>query len=289
MSLLAAVGLSTLADALAIRQAPAVWQTLPPTPELPTPINTTLSRAVDGVGLWLQKYNEQAGGTPIVFDHGGLGYSAYFGAVIQRLVANGRYVVAVDRRGHGRSTYRPDDVFTFDMFANDIFAQLSEEGIKSYDVVGWSDGGITTLSMLMNGTIAPGINKAFVFAASMTPEDTNATFADTAVYTEFVTRCATEYAALQPSANFTDFGTKVATLEATQPHFTAAQLGVIDGSKVAIVGADHDEAVNHDVPAKLLAAIPGSTSVTLTGVSHFAPLQDPDQFTKAVESFFAAA
>ncbi|KAL1858310.1 hypothetical protein Daus18300_009928 [Diaporthe australafricana] len=286
LSLLAAVGFSSVADALAIRQASAAWETLPATPALPTPVNTTLS-TINGADLWLQKYNEAAGGTPIVFDHGGLGYSAYFGDVIKQLVANNHYVVAVDRRGHGRSTYGASDVFTFDMFANDIFAQLNEQGIKSYNVVGWSDGAATTLAMLQNTTIAAGIQKAFVFAGFMVPEDTNATFTDTAIYTEFVTRCAAEYATNQPNANFTDFATKVGTLEGTLPQFTAAGLGAIDGAKVAIVAADHDEAVNLDVPAKLSAAIPGSTSVTLTGVSHFAPVQDPDQFTKAVESFFA--
>lgn len=288
LSLLAAVGFSSAVDALAIRRTTAAWQTLPATPALPTPVNTTLS-TINGADLWLQKYNEEAGGTPIVLDHGGLGYSAYFADVIKQLVANKHYVVAVDRRGHGRSTYGANDVFTYDVFANDIFAQLNEQGITSYNVVGWSDGAATTLAMLQNTTIAPGINKAFVFAGFMVPEDTNATFTDTAIYTEFVTRCATEYATNQPGANFTDFATKVATLEGTLPQFTAAGLGAIDGKKVAIVGADHDEAVNLDVPAKLVAAIPGSTSVTLTDVSHFAPVQDPDQFTKAVESFFAAA
>lgn len=291
LSLLAAVGFSTgvdalAVDALAVRQN-AAWQTLPPTPALPTPINTTLSK-INGVNLWLQKYNEKAGGTPIVLDHGGLGYSAYFGDVIKQLVANKHYVVAVDRRGHGRSTYNTNDVFTFDMFANDIFAQLNQQGIKSYNVVGWSDGSATTLAMLQNKTIAPGIKKAFIFAGFMVPEDTNATFTDTDIYTEFVTRCGKEYATLQPKADFSDFATKVGTLEATLPQFTTAGLRTIDGKKVAIVGADHDEAVNLNVPAKLSAAISGSTSITLTGVSHFAPVQDPTQFTKAVEKFFAA-
>lgn len=119
------------------RQTANAWETLPATPALPTPVNTTLS-TINGVQLWLQKYNEKAGGTPIVFDHGGLGYSAYFGDVIKQLVAAGNYVVAVDRRGHGRSTFNTGDVFTYDMFANDIFAQLSEQGITKYNVVGKS-------------------------------------------------------------------------------------------------------------------------------------------------------
>lgn len=287
LSALIAGGFTTVTALPATRQTAAAWETLPATPELPTPINTALS-SINGVELWLQKYNEAAGGTPIVMDHGGLGYSAYFGDVIKQLVAAGHYVVAVDRRGHGRSTFASGDEFTYDMFANDIFAQLTAEGIASYNVVGWSDGAATTLAMLQNATIASGIQKAFVFSGFMLPSDTNATFTDTAIYQEFVTRCATEYATLQPSANFTEFATKVGTMEAALPQFTTDGLGTIDGSKVAIVGADHDEAVNLDVPEKLHSAIAGSTLVMLTNVSHFAPVQDPDQFTKAVEDFLAA-
>ncbi|KAF4978452.1 hypothetical protein FZEAL_5177 [Fusarium zealandicum] len=281
--------LAALANAasLGIRQAAPIWQTLPATPDLPSPINTKTT-LINGVQLWMQKYNEAAGGIPIVMDHGGLGYSAYFGSVISRLVASGHYVIAVDRRGHGRSTFNAEDVFTYDQMALDIQDQLSAAGVKEYNVVGWSDGAMTTLAALVNPSTAAHISKAFVFGGAANPEQSNATFGDTAIFREFVTRCGTEYADLQPGANFTLFANKVGTMEATLPHITDQQLRNIDGSKVIIVGADHEEAINLDVPAKLHAAIPGSQLQILTGVSHFAPMQDPNQFTKAVEKFFAA-
>ena len=263
-----------------------VWQTLPPTPALPSPINTKTT-PINGVQLWMQEYNKQVGGIPIVLDHGGLGYSAYFGSVIQRLVDRKHYVIAVDRRGHGRSTFNKNDVFTYDGFAADIDAQLKAAGIQKYNVVGWSDGAITTLSALVNPVRAKSINKAFVFGGSATPQETNATFSSTSIFSEFVSRCRKEYAQLQPSADFTVFGGKVATLESTLPQLTDKQLGTIDGSRVMIVGAEHEEAVNLGVPERLHSVIKGSSIRILTGVSHFAPLQDPDQFTAAVEQFFA--
>ncbi|KAF6811576.1 valacyclovir hydrolase [Colletotrichum musicola] len=272
---------------LAIRQTTPVWQTLPATPELPTPI-TAETTPINGIKMWFQKYNEKAGGVPIVMDHGGLGYSAYFGSVISRLVDAGHYVIAVDRRGHGRSTYNKDDLFTYDQMAADVHALLEGAGVSSYNVVGWSDGGITTLAALIGATTAKPINKAFVFGASARPDQTNATFSDTKVFNDLVARCRTEYATLQPGANFTEFATKVATMEGTLPQFTDAQLAGIDGKKVMIAGAEHEEAVNRDVPAALNKAIPGSKMTILTGVSHFAPMQDPDQFTKAVLDFFKA-
>lgn len=264
-----------------------IWLTLPPTPDLPSPI-TTDTTPINGVNLWMQKYNEQAGVVPVVMDHGGLGYSAYFASVIQDLIDLGYYVIAVDRRGHGRSTFLDDDVFTYDDMAVDIADLLAIHNVAEYDVVGWSDGAMTTLAALINSTLTLPIRRAFVFGGAAHPEDSNATFSDTAIYSEFVSRCAVEYPELQPQANFTEFAIKVGTMEATLPQFSDSQLGSIDGSKVIIVGAEHEEAINLDVPAKLHAAIPGSSLQILTGVSHFAPLQDPTQFSKAVDAFLSS-
>lgn len=264
-----------------------IWETLPATPSLPTPINTTLSSS-NGAQLWMQQYNEAAGGIPVVLIHGGGGYSAYFGDIITRLVANGKRVIAVDRRGHGRSTFVDTDVWTFDMFASEISVQLASLGVTSADWVGWSDGAATTYAALQDATITKTINKAFVFAGFMVPEDTNSTYTDTTIYTTFVSRIKEEYTALQPTASFTEFATLLGTLEATLPQFTTEGLGTIDGSKVAVVGAQYDEAVNLDVPVKLNAAIPGSTLIMLENVSHFAPMQDPDQFTTELEAFLNA-
>ncbi|KAH8649228.1 Alpha/Beta hydrolase protein [Xylariales sp. PMI_506] len=274
------------ASGYALRRASTpVWETLPGTPDLPSPIST-VTTTVNGVQLWMQKYNEQDGVTPIIMDHGGLGYSAYFGDVISHLVAHGHYVIAVDRRGHGRSTFLADDTFTYEGFAQDISTQLQAAGVPvPYNVVGWSDGGATTLAALLDPVLDSSIAKAFLFGTFSSYEDTNSTFTSTSIYTEFVSRCATEYAALQPRANFTEFAIKVGTMENTLPTWADAQLAGVNGSKVTIVGAEHDEAVNLAVPARLHASMPGSSLVMLTGVSHFAPMQDPEQFTAAVEAW----
>ncbi|KAK2021930.1 alpha/beta-hydrolase [Colletotrichum zoysiae] len=286
-SALLAATLAASVSGLAVRQTTPIWSTLPPTPNLPTPISTAKT-PINGIEMWFQKYNEAAGGVPVVMHHGGLGYSAYFGDVITRLVAAGHYVIAIDHRGHGRTTYNAGDVFTYDQMAADVAALLAGAGVTKYNVVGWSDGGIIALANLMDPSAAGAINKAFLYGATANPGQANATFSQTAIFSEFVTRCGTEYAALQPSANFTDFATKVATMEATLPQFTDAQLGAIDGAKVMIADGDREEAVNLDVPGLLNKAIPGSSVAILKDVSHFGPMQDPDQFTKAVTDFFGA-
>lgn len=256
------------------------WEVLPPTPALPAPITEVLT-PINGVKLWSQSYNSAAGGVPIVMLAGGLGYSAYFGSVIDILIKT-HHVIAIDRRGHGRSTFNSGDTFTYDMFAQDTYDLLNVLGIKSANWVGWSDGGITALAALLDSKIKTSINKAFIFAASETYADTNATFTDTSIYSDFVSRCASEYATLQPTANFTEFGTKVGNMEAVLPTWTDADLSAIQGSKVAIAGADHDEAVNLAVAPHLASVIKGSRLVMLKDVSHFAPLQDASSFANAI-------
>lgn len=63
----------------------------------------------------------------------------------------------------------------------------------------------------------------------------------------------------------------MATLETTLPQWTAADLVVTDGQtatlKVALAGADHDEAVNLDVPEKLNYTYLSSTPCKFLGRS----------------------
>lgn len=260
-----------------------VWETLPPTPALPSPINTTLS-TIDGVPYWYQVYGKDNPGVPIVMLHGGLGYSAYFGDVIREL-AKKYYVIARDTRGHGRSTFEQFEAFNFRQFAQDTAQILKAEGIGASIWVGWSDGATTGFAALMDPEINKLITQAFLFAGSQSPADTNATFSQTAIYSDFVTRCQKEYAVLQPKSNFTAFGEKVANMENTLPNYSVAELAKIDGSKVQIVKAEYDEAVNLATPNHLHAVIKGSSFKELTNVSHFAPVQDPKQFTAAIEAF----
>ncbi|KAI9730906.1 MAG: hypothetical protein M1834_005624 [Cirrosporium novae-zelandiae] len=266
--------------------ATPVWLTLPATPTLPGSVDNA-KVDINGVKLWWGNYGGTVGSSdklPVVFIHGGLGYSAYFGDVIKLLMPN-RTVIAVDRRGHGRSTMN-DVPFTFDMFASDTHDLLSELGITKAAWVGWSDGAATTLAALMNTTIASTIDRAFVFAGFHDVSSTNSSWPSTDMYSTFVSRCQTEYATLQPDGNFTKFGIAVATLENSQPTWTASDLAKITlGSKVTIAGAQYDEAVNLDEAEILNGMVKGSRLVTLTNVSHFAPVQDPQQFAEQVEVF----
>lgn len=83
------------------------------------------------------------GGTPLVLLHGGLyGYIDEFGDLIKEMSRH-REVIAIATRGHGKSEMgtRP---FSYPLFANDAQAVIRHETKEKVDVVGFSDGAITS-------------------------------------------------------------------------------------------------------------------------------------------------
>jgi pimeloyl-ACP methyl ester carboxylesterase len=70
----------------------------------------------------------------------------------------------------------------------------------------------------------------------------------------------------------------------TQPDYKPEQLAKIK-SRVAISDGEYDEAIRPEHSVEMAKAIPGAKLVILPGVSHFAFLQDPQLFNRAVLGF----
>jgi pimeloyl-ACP methyl ester carboxylesterase len=73
-------------------------------------------------------------------------------------------------------------------------------------------------------------------------------------------------------------------MQRTQPNYSAQDLAQI-GVPVAIVQSEHDEFIKREHADYLARSIPGAEFVFLPGVSHFAPLQRPEQFNAAMLAF----
>ena len=108
------------------------------------------------------------------------------------------------------------------------------------------------------------------------------TLASDAVSAEYARRSREEYAMFQPGADYDSLIHAFVELESTQPSWNAGHLAKITlGHRVTIAGAQYDEVVYIDQAEKLHEMIKGSRLVTLQNVSHFAMLQDPEQFVTA--------
>lgn len=71
---------------------------------------------------------------------------------------------------------------------------------------------------------------------------------------------------------------------AEQPNWSDAQLKAID-RPILVVDGDHDEAIKREHTEYIAATIPHAGLLILPSTSHFAFLQDPQQFNFAILHF----
>lgn len=108
---------------------------------MPAP-NTSGHAPVNGVELYHEVHGK---GDPLVLLHGGFGQIEMFGPNIAALAA-GRQVIAVDLRGHGRSSL-PEKQMSFSDFAADIAELIKHLGFEKADVMGYSLGGSVAIRL----------------------------------------------------------------------------------------------------------------------------------------------
>lgn len=99
--------------------------------------------AVNGINMYYEIYGE---GQPLVLIHGGGStIQSNFERVIP-LFAKHRKVIAVELQAHGRTSDRATGV-TFEQDADDVVALLKHLNIAKADILGFSNGGTTTMQI----------------------------------------------------------------------------------------------------------------------------------------------
>ncbi len=232
----------------------------------------------DGARIWYAAYGA---GAPVILLHGGLGHSGNWGYQVPALVGSGHRAVVVDSRGHGRST-RDARPYMYELMASDVLAVMDRLQVEKAAMVGWSDGACVALVL---GIQAPErVAGVFFFGCNMDPTGTKE-FVPTPIIDRCFGRHAKVYA--QHSAtpvDFVAFVGAVSEMLRTQPNYSAHDLAGIR-VPVAIVQSEHDEFIKPEHAEYLARSIPGAELIRLPGVSHFAPLQRPDQFNGVLLAF----
>jgi pimeloyl-ACP methyl ester carboxylesterase len=255
------------------------WLTLPPTPHLPdNPVKSGYA-PVNGVKIWYAVFGR---GKPVVLLHGGLANSSYWGRLVPVLAS--RYqVIVMDSRGHGRST-RSSEPIGYDLMASDVLAVMDFLKLDKAALVGWSDGAIIGLDIAINHPAR--LTRLFAFAANSNPDGV-ADIAGSPVFNKYLERAKGEYQQLSPTPKeYESFLAQITKMWETQPHFTADDLHHI-ATPTWIVDADHEEAIKRDNTLFMADQIPDSGLLIEPRVSHFAFLQDPEQFNDDVLHFLA--
>ena len=226
-------------------------------------------------------YATYGSGPAVILLHGGLGHGGNWGHQVPALVESGYRAVLIDSRGHGRST-RDAQPFTYELMASDVLAIMDAVHFEKAALVGWSDGACTSLIL---SSLAPERTAGvFFFACNMDPSGTKP-FEATPALNRCFSRHAKDYVQLSATPdNFNDFVEAVSLMQQTQPNYAADDLAKIT-VPVAIVQSEHDEFIKPEHAEYLAKSIPNAQMIVLNGVSHFAPLQRPDQFNAAMLEF----
>jgi pimeloyl-ACP methyl ester carboxylesterase len=98
-------------------------------------------------------------------------------------------------------------------------------------------------------------------------------------------RHAKDYAQLSATPDeFTSFVEDVSLMGRTQPNYSGPDLGKIS-VPVLVVQSEHDEFIKREHAGYLARSVPNGEFVLLNGMSHFAPLQRPEQFNTVMLAF----
>jgi pimeloyl-ACP methyl ester carboxylesterase len=253
------------------------WLTLPPTPSLPqSKRSETVS--VNGASIFFAQFGN---GPPVLLLHGGLGSSNYWGHQIAALAENFT-VTVMDTRGHGRSPV-VSGKFGFDLFADDVAALLKLLDIRSTAIVGWSDGAITGLQLAINRPEV--VTRLFAFGANTVVGGLKPGGTRSPVFASYAVRCAGEYKKLSPHPErWPQLVSGLGTMWRTQPNFSKMQLASIK-SPVLVSDGEYDEVIRHEHTEQIAEQIPNAKLLFLPKVSHFAMIQNPAQFNKALADF----
>lgn len=233
----------------------------------------------DGARIWYSSYGN---GSPVILLHGGLGHSGNWGYQVQALVSNGYRAIVIDSRGHGRST-RDGRPFMYELMASDVLAVMDVLHLEKVHLIGWSDGAVIALALAMKApTQVAGV---FFFACNVDPSGVKEITWPNPMLDRCLSRHAKDYARLSATPDqFKPFMEAVSLMQRTQPNYSAADLSGIR-VPVSIVQSEHDEFIKREHAEYLAQNIPNANLLSLNGVSHFAPLQRPEQFNEAMFGF----
>jgi pimeloyl-ACP methyl ester carboxylesterase len=234
----------------------------------------------------LRMYYETRGRGPVlVLLHGGAGNGMQFEKQIPAFEKHFRLVIP-DMCAQGRTSDRPGPL-TYHAMAEDVVALLDLLEVRRFDLMGWSDGGITGIDIAIHH---PGrLRHLVTFGANFTRDGVAAAdraWGDTATAAAFGDGMREGWTRLSPDpAHYEEAMNKVLQMWRTEPNFTPAELASIHTPTMICAGEhdlvlrEHSEALARDIPGARLWIVPGA--------SHGAMIEKPELVNPRVLEFLA--
>ena len=167
--------------------------------------------------------------------------------------------------------------------ASDVLAVMDALQVEKVGFIGWSDGACIALVLAAeNPARAVGV---FFFACNMDPSGTKEIDESDPLLGRCISRHAQDYRSLSATPEaFDAFCEAVGQMQRTQPNYSVDDLAKIS-VPVVIVQSERDEFIKHEHAEYLARSIPNAVLIDLPGVSHFAPMQRPQQFNAVMLAF----
>jgi pimeloyl-ACP methyl ester carboxylesterase len=233
----------------------------------------------DGAIIWYAVYGR---GKPVILLHGGLGNSGNWGYQIPALLAEGYQAIVIDSRGHGRST-RDKRPYSYELMASDVIAVMETLLIQSASLVGWSDGAV--IALIIGEHYPERVNGVLFFACNVDPSGAKEITEFPIALQNCFSRHIKDYQNLSTTPDqFEPFMEDIGLMQRTQPNYSTADLQKIH-VPVQVVLGEHDEFIKKEHAVYLANSIPNAAFLEIPQVSHFAPLQRPDQFNRILLDF----
>ena len=214
--------------------------------------------------------------------HGAFDNSEDWGYQVPALVASGHRAILIDNRGRGRSTLGTESLVVRADGGRSGRGD-GRAGDCKFSVVGWSDG--ATIGLILAMKHSSRVSNVFAFGGSMDLGGVKDVDPSMPILGLVFGRAKKDYARLSPEPGAFDVMRKaVSHMMQTQPNYTAPELAAIR-TRVAIAVGANDEFIKPEHTAYLVRTIPGARLISLPNVSHFAMMQRPDDFNRAMLDF----
>ena len=273
------IAAATLLLSATMLHAAERWMSIPPPPAMPEAAQSGTSQ-INGIAMYHATFGNTPG-TPILLIHGGLAHGDIWAAQVADLATDHTVIVA-NTRGHGRSS-NDGSAYSYDLLAQDYLALLDHLAVDKVHLVGWSDG--ANIGYTISQTAPARLASHFAHAGNVTLAGIDPSVETNDVFGAYVGMMAADYAAMSPTPDgFDAFLGGVAAMWGTEKPGGLAALESVTVPTL-VVQSQHDEAILMAHAQEIAAAIPGAELLVLEGVSHFANLQAPAEYTAAIRAF----